>query len=795
MISPRWKKVIRDLLSNKTRTILTMLSVSVGVFAVGIVTIIGSICLPDMQADYQSANPLSALISTAPFDENALASIRSIPGVAGVEGRSSFTGQLVLKDGKKISMTMTGIPAFDKMHMNLLKFPRGQTALSKKEILIDRSADSGGINPGDSVTIELPDGKTKNLIFKGFVHDVTIIPYGFDGVIPAYVSPETIEWLGGTTQFNQLLFNVSENKSDKAHVSDIANAISDKLKKGGADVYSISIFNPGRHFATDIFLAVMVILNILGWLTVFLSAFLVINTINSLMAQQTRQIGIMKSIGGNSYQIVWMYLVLVLFFSAISYAAAVPFASYLGYQVCIFMSNFINFDLRPFHLVPEALELQAVIAFLVPVIAALFPVVGGVRMTVREAVSNYGVGQVLSNTNWIDRLLEKIRFLSRPMSISLRNTIRRKGRLFLTLTTLTLGGAIFISVFNLWGAMGITMQQIEGYFLADVNIHFTRSYRLQKIEPMVMSIPGVVGFEGWKSAAGQVLAPDKKSGVDISFLAPPSDSTLIKPILTSGRWLTPRDENGVVIGNHLVKERPDLRTGDKIWVKINGKEYIFQIVGIYKMAGNVGTPILYTNADYLGKITNAPDQVYEVHVITNNHDLATQTRVSESLQSLFKSEGMPVAYVQVGVEWRQQQTSQTDVMVYFMLVMALLIALVGGLGLMGTMGMNILERIREIGVMRAIGASNRDIQKIVVLEGIFVGFSSWVLSIIFSLPITLAMNYGVGVSMFQSPLDFVFGVQGILIWLAGVLLLASFASLMPAWNASRLTIREILSYE
>ena len=795
MLSPRWKKILQDLTSNKTRTILTMLSIAVGVFAVGVVTNIGAICLPDMQADYQSANPNSAIIYTAPFDETLLPSVRSIPGVLGAEGRSSTSGQLVLPDGKKMTIAITGIPALAKMQISLLKFPRDRFDLAKKEIIFDRSAASFGINPGDPITIETPDGKTKNMVFKGYVHDVTIIPYGFDGVIPAYVSPETIEWLGGSPKFSQLYFNVKGDKQNKAHVSDIANAISDKIKKGGTEVYGIQIYNPGRHFATDIFSAVMAILNILGWLTVFLSAFLVINTINSLMAQHTRQIGIMKSIGGNSNQIVAMYLILVLFFGAISFAVAVPLGSWLGYQVCVFMSSFINFDLRPFHFVPETLMLQAAIAFFVPIIAALFPVLGGVRMTVREAISNYGVGQVRSSSSRTDHLIENIHFLSRPMIISLRNSIRRKGRLLLTLSTLTLGGAIFIAVFNLWGAMDMTMQQIEGYFMADVNIHFTRSYRLQRVEQLVMSVPGVVGFEGWKSANGQVLSADKKSGVDVSFLAPPTNSTLISPIITSGRWLVPQDENAVVVGNHLLKERPDLKTGDDMVIKINDREHIFHIVGTYKMAGNVSPPILYANPSYLGKITATPDQVFEARIITSKHDLAAQQQISQSLRALFKNEGMPVSFVQMGVEWRQQQTSQTDVMVYFMLVMALLIGVVGGLGLMGTMGMNVMERIREIGVMRAIGASNGDIQQIVVLEGIMIGIVSWVMGIVLSIPITYALNYGVGVSMFQSPLDFVFGIQGIIAWLVGVLILASLASLLPAWNASRLTIREVLAYE
>ena len=81
-------------------------------------------------------------------------------------------------------------------------------------------------------------------------------------------------------------------------------------------------------------------------------------------------------------------------------------------------------------------------------LAALAPVLSGARITVREAISGYGLGKGRFGKGRIDRLIERVRFLSRPMLLSLRNTFRRKGRLALTLTTLTLSGLIFVAVFS-----------------------------------------------------------------------------------------------------------------------------------------------------------------------------------------------------------------------------------------------------------------------------------------------------------------------------------------------------------
>jgi putative ABC transport system permease protein len=144
---------------------------------------------------------------------------------------------------------------------------------------------------------------------------------------------------------------------------------------------------------------------------------------------------------------------------------------------------------------------------------------------------------------------------------------------------------------------------------------------------------------------------------------------------------------------------------------------------------------------------------------------------------------------------REGVVFQFNIIVAMMAVMAVLMAVVGGLGLMGTMSINVLERSREIGVMRAIGASTPAMLQIFIAEGMLIGAIAWAQGTLFALPIGKLMSDAVGLSLLQSALTYTFSYGGALLWLALVLGLAAVASLLPALRAARVTVREVLAYE
>jgi putative ABC transport system permease protein len=799
MIPPRWRKVLADLFSNRVRSILVILSIGIGVFAVGFVTSLYVIILNDLNADYLSVNPSVAQIYTYPFDETTLETVRKMPEVKEAEGRSTVSANYLPADGNKKPITFYYVPGdLNKRQVDRLR-PLDNEPLPKvgdHEVLLEKSSMSSvPIKTGDTIQVVVGEDKIRELKVVGYIHDVTGFPYAFSNTLQGYVNANTLEWLGGSKLNDQLVLTVQGKAKDEPYVQKVANSVSEKLQKGGLPVYATIVYHPGEHPVSSIISAMLILLGGLGGLAVFLSAFLVINTLNALLSQHVRQIGMMKAVGATSGQLTVMYVTLVACFGLISLLIALPLSSYVAYTLSSGIAVFFNFRPGPFRIPVESQILQLVVALVIPVAASLAPVISGTRTTIREAISNYGIGPTTVNANLFDRLLSSIKVISRPLIISLRNTFRRKGRLILTLFTLSLGGAIFIAVYNIESSIMVEINKTLGYFLSDINLNFDRGYRNAEITPVLEAFPEIKEAEGWGVMTGQLLSADKTSSVQTLLWAPPAGSKMIKASMSGGRWLQAGDENALVIGNHLQAKRPDLKIGDSVIIKMKNKEFSFKIVGSYIMAGNVEPPFLYVNKPYLDKILNQVDRSFSYRIMLKNPSAAEETRLAKKLQETFKANGIRVTGATTGVENQQQQETQISILVVALLIMAVLIAIVGGLGLMGTMSMNVMERTREIGVMRAIGATDGAIRQLVLVEGMLIGVISWGFGAILATPISIVLGDALGRSMLTVPMPISYTPKGYVIWFVVVVIISALASILPARTASKLTIREVLAYE
>ena len=231
-------------------------------------------------------------------------------------------------------------------------------------------------------------------------------------------------------------------------------------------------------------------------------------------------------------------------------------------------------------------------------------------------------------------------------------------------------------------------------------------------------------------------------------------------------------------------------------IKIPGlRKEQWEVVGVFRFVNMLGDPMAYTNFEFLADKMHMSNQAASYRIITEAHDASSQQTLTRHIDDHLGARNFLVQSVQSGYRLRANATQAVNTLVVFLLIMAILTAFVGSIGLTGTMSINVLERTREIGVMRTIGAVDIVIMQSVIIEALVIGLITWLLAIGLSFPISFLLLTIVGEAMMGSAMTLSFTPLGILLWLAVVIFLSVFASIMPARNAARLTINEVLAYE
>ena len=802
MLRPRWYKVINDLFGNKTRTLLIVLSMAVGLFAIGIILSARTILSEGLARSFAAIQPSSGTVRTVePFDEDFLQAVRAMKEVQEADARRNISARVEVAPGEWKNISLFVIADYDNIRVNKVSSQSGAWPPPEREILIERAALSViDAQVGDVIRIRLPNDTQREMRIAGLAYDPAQLPAPMDGTPYGYISFDTLQWFGESYGFNEL-YVIATHPEDKLWAQQVVNLVKDKAEKSGYTIPLSMTAEPGQLPMNDVLQGILLLMGSLGVLSLFLSVFLVVNTVSALLTQQKRQIAVMKAIGGGSLQILGMYLVMVIAYGVLALLIAIPLGTIGARGLSQMLAAMFNFNLPAMEIPRQTITAQIVIGLILPVIASLYPFLASLRVSAAEAMSAYTIGKGRFGRNWIDQMLSGSnlwftrKFSIRPILLSVRNTFRNKGRLALTLITLTLASATFISVFNVRSSLSSTVEDMIRWFNFDIMLTFDQSYRAEKVQQEALSVPGIEKTDVWLQLPARRVRPDGSESKMMYMFSPHiGGSGLIRsPAISAGRWLTPEDDNAVVVPSALLQDEPDLGLGKEIVLKIYGKEESFKIVGTF--VGSSFAAIIYTNYDYLSKAANRVGEADALLVTTQAHDADSVNAGSKALEEHFERMGLRVSTVTTLTGERAEAEAGFDALAALLFVMAILLALVGGLGLMGTMSINVLERTREIGVLRAIGAPNRGVAQVFILEGITIGLLSWLMGSLLAIPMSQGLNAAIGSAIMGAPLTYTYSMPGLWLWLAVVLVLSTLASLIPARNASRLTVREVLAYE
>ncbi|NTU78368.1 MAG: FtsX-like permease family protein [Chloroflexales bacterium] len=795
MLRPRWKKVIRDLAFNRTRTALVVLSIAVGVFAFGTIMAGRIVLQRELRTSFLATNPASAIITTEPFDDDLVEAVRGLPNVAEAQGRRAVAVRIQTGPEAWQDTVLYVLPNDGVTEVGIVKPWQGAWPAPDNAILIERASLAKTRSQlGGLITLQLSGHDARSMPIAGLTHDLSLPPAVISGQVFGYITFDTLEWLGGPQGYNQLAIVVEGDRTDEAHIRAVAADVERLIERGGREVLNTDVPTPLQHPVEVILPTLLAIMATIGSLALLISTFLIINTISAILTQQTRQIGVMKAIGARAGQIAGMYFVLAASFGLLALVIAVPLSYLGGLTLTGFLSSQLNVDIVGFQLPPQVLLIELAAALLVPLVAAAAPIRGVTHRPAREALA--GDTAAPAEPTPIDRLISRMRHLTRPTRLALRNTFRRKGRLARTLVALALGGAVFVSAMTLRASLFTTLDESIASQRYDVEVQFSRPYRVARVAPAALAVPGVTSVEALLRDTAFPVRADGSTGDAMSVRAMPAGTAMFSPRMSEGRWLLPGDDHAIVLSTNIKNKEPGTRVGDELKIKIGDDEQSWRVVGfIEELQPPVNPVLVYISLDAYTRVYGGVGRTDTLRVATVGHDPASHKATAEAMERQLESDGYDVRLIHSRSEDRAILAERFNLISVVLSIMATLIGIVGGLGLAGTMSINVLERTREIGIMRAVGAADRAVRQIVVSEGLVIACLAWLIGTIISLPMSYAMCYAFGLGLLNTPLTWTYALPAVAIWLGAVLLIALVASLLPARSAVRLTVREVLAYE
>ena len=796
----RYNKVMGDLTSDYSKNFMLVLAVAIGVFGIG--SILGgySVIKREMTDNYMSTVPASATIEIEEgITEDLLDSVKQFPGIKEAERHATLVARM--KVGEKwYPLLLFIIDDFTDKRTNKVYHITGETEPPTGTMLVERTAFVVmQAKEGDELIIKTPHGQPYKIKLSGTVHDPGLAPAWQEQSGYGYITLSTLQMLGETQGFDQLRILVSEQPDSRKHIIEKAQAVSEQLKLAGYNIHEIQVPPPGRHPHQSQMSAVMSIFIVFSFLILILGSILVATSMATLMVKQIRQIGVMKTIGANSSQITRLYLVMIVLLCIVALIIAIPLSRLAASGFYNQIAVLLNLEIRDASMPFWVPALQIGSGIIIPLIAAAFPVIRGSRISVKNALDNYGVAQGnMGNKSWAVRF-SQLDFFSETFRLSIRNVFRQRSRLTMTLGLLAAGGAMFMTAMNVSKAWEENLKRIYTQRLYDLEVRLNSSVPTDSLLDKIMAIPGVSVAEGWSHSPTSISKdnafevthtyPDKGHG-SFTMQALPIPTKMLNLTVVEGRWLTNKESNDVVLNQAA---RGSLKIGERVSLSIDGKPSEWNVIGFTE---DVGSPAsAYVSLEVFSRRTNTVSQTKMLRISYADRSKENAVRKNREIEGLLEKENISVSSTIPVWLLHNAVAAHMKVLVNSLLAMAILMALVGTLGLMSTMSMNILERTREIGIMRAIGATPKKISALIVWEGLLIGSMSIFIAFALSLILSTYMGRLIGNMAFRTPLSLTISGLALGIWILIIILGSYAATLYPARRANKITTREALAYE
>lgn len=782
------KKIVGDLWINPGRTVLIIFALVVGLWGVGSILVSYTILSRDLNANFQKTIPQHVTIRSKDFNKLSLSDLRSRPEIEKAEFRDFISLRIETSPNEWIPLWLYGVEDFNNFNLARVfeKKGTGSPVVPKDgEMVIERDGlKFSELKVGLSARVR-SGGNIINVPVDGIVFDPAQAPGTQDHLIYGYVNKKTYSEIVGDS-INQQLIIRFKNVTSREDVQAATNSIVYYFKTLGITIEKTTIPKFESHPHQWQLNTLLFLVGSIGFLAFFMGAVLVSQLMASILAKQIRQIGILKAIGASRSKIFQMYIAMVLILGAVSGLIAVPLAVKFGYSYAYFVANIINFEILTVSLPTQVYFYLIAASLLLPVLLSLPSIFKGSRMSVRNALSDYGIKQVTTKSTIISK------WLPSNISMALRNALRQKKRFIVTVISVALGVAIFDTGFNVQRSVKNILTDVNNSMKHDVQVVFINQISKEEGLKYFKDIDNISWIETWNGGRGgmqsMVIATDEGVGI----VALPYNTQLVGFRSIKGSWLNSTREPQIVLNQEAAILYNNHTIGSYQIINIQGKTVKAKLVGIVDEAEK---PKVYMDEHIYDNVANPNHNFNSLMFVAKDKSYDKVIKLKHDIEKAIAPSNLQILYVMMQAERVKIIYDHLYIVLVTIVFFASLVLLVSAMGMASATSINIMERTREIGVLRAIGATPKIIYNLFITEGMIISVVSIFIGLLCAWPLSIIATKFFGNLMLDIALKPAFSLTGLVVTLFTTIGFGWIASRIPARRAVKVSTRAALSYE
>lgn len=789
-----YKRIFRELKIYKGRTFMALIGILIGVATIGFVLSSYAILLMEMDSNYMSTNPSSIILKVRNLDSKGVELVKSIQKNIDIEARKTLAARVDRGNGTKGTIYLFAVQDFNNLKLDICSLEKGQFPKNSSEMALERDSlkNLSNLKNGydENILINLPGGNETTMKLSSRVHAPNLAPASMEKYSYGFLTLEGLQKLGYEGWYDEIHIVCYDMRFNREALQKSAEEMKASLIQAGYIVDKVDVPVPGKHPHGDQLKSLLFLLQVFAIVSLFVACIIIVNLLNFIMSKQTKQIAIMKAIGANTFDIAIPYFLYVFIISVAAIIISIPISITLSQGYSNFAASILNFNITNYDIPLWVFLTQAITGIIIPLLTSLYPIYKSSKITVKEGLQEQITSKKISK--------DKNSFLSylfinmnSKIRIPINNAFRKKGRTAFSILALATGGILFITSQNIVASINNTVDKSTQLFSFDYDLKLSGQYPEDKLMKTLGTINNVDKVEVYKSSSACIKNLDGIESTNYTVKILPQNSKMINFKFLEGSTMTSSD-NSIVINKALLDEENWIKVGMKLQMDIGGKSSIVTVAGIVTELPPLPT-IYLNNNSYESYYSGVSSQ--NIFISAKTQDQDEQIKISKAIEEQFKASGINIAQ-----NWninllRKAFVEHLKVIVNFLSVISLLAVFVGGLSIASSISINIAERKRELGILRAVGVNGKQLIKMISLEVILMGLGGWLMGLIIAYPISIYAGNYFGQIFLHSNLNNTLSISGTIMWLLISMLVSFVSGTIPARMASNTSLREMLSYE